>query len=142
MQRVSTNLTLFYKLFIPCFWVAFFGAATLTTLTMSDNATLRSGMLAGYAGSIVVLYFTVFQLKRVEMNHESVYVTNYFRHFRYPLQDVEKIVHRNFLLFRTATIHLRAPGSFGKTMTFIPSSRLYEDFWKSHPEWKATLIPS
>ena len=32
MHRISTNLTLFYKFFLPVFWIVFFGALTVAAL--------------------------------------------------------------------------------------------------------------
>ncbi len=139
MQRVSTNLTLFYKFFIPVFWTGFAGAGTATMLFLNDDSMTRLTTLAFFALSLVVMYFTLFQLKRVEMGDEAIYVTNYFKHFRYPYHNIEKITHRNFVLLQIATIHFRVPGSFGKTVRFVPSKSLYADFWTSHPELKVEL---
>lgn len=140
MQRVSTNLTLFYKLFIPVFWLSFAGAATIATLALSKDSILRIIVPAIYLFSIILLYFTLFRLKRVEMGDEAIYVTDYFRHFQYPYNNIEKITHQNYLILQTATIYLHTPGSFGKKMTFVPSKSLYKIFWESHPELKAMLI--
>jgi len=139
MQRVSTNLTLFYKLFIPVFWLAFAGAGTIAVQVMNDDAFARMSVLVAYGVSLGILYLTFFQLKRVEMSDEAIYVTNYFKHFQYPYSNIEKITHRDLLIIQIATIHLRVPGTFGKKLRFVPSNSLYKDFWESHPELKAEL---
>ncbi len=139
MQRVSTNLTLFYKFFIPVFWLAFAGAGTIAVQVMSDDAFMRMGALVAFVMSLGILFLTFFQLKRVEMSNDAVYVTNYFKHFQYPYNNIEKITHLDLLIVQIATIHLRVPGTFGKKLRFVPSNSLYKDFWESHPELKTEL---
>lgn len=133
MQRVSSNLTLIYKFFFPVLYASLFGAVALALLVYGYNPLLRFGFPLLYLLTLVLLYVTVFQLKRVEMDESFVYVTNYFRHFRYPYHNVEKIQERNFILFRLVTIHFRKPGFFGKKVNFLPSSRSYDEFWETHP---------
>lgn len=141
MQRISTNLTLFYKFFIPTFYLAFFGAFTVVSFSLASISLFwHIVIVVLFVGSAALFYFTLLQLKRVEIDEDFIYVTNYFKHFRYPLHNVEKIVERDLLVVRTATIHLHKPGSFGKKMLFIPSGSLYSDFWKSHPEMRVELL--
>lgn len=140
MQRVSTNLTLVYKLFIPTFWFALFGSATLATLVYNDDQFSKLTMVLIFLGSLAMMYFTIFQFKRVEMGEDAFYATNYFQHFQYPYSNVEKITHQNYFVLRTATIHLKVPGSFGKKIIFVPSKILYKDFWTANPELKAALV--
>lgn len=140
MQRISTNLTLFYKFFIPTFFLAFFGAFTLASFSMSIPMLVRLLIISILLGSIALFYFTVFRLKRVEIDEQFIYVTNYFKHFRYSLDSIEKILERDFLLFRIATIHLHQAGRFGKKLIFVPSGSLYNDFWKNHPELMVDLL--
>lgn len=142
MQRISTNLTLFYKLFIPVFWIGFAGTGTIATVAISANPVTRLVIVSIFIISLLLLYLTVFQLKRVEMDEQGAYVTNYFKHFRYPYHNIEKITQRNLGLLSVATIHLRVPGTFGKKIRFVPSRSLYADFWASHPELKQALIHS
>lgn len=141
MQRISTNLTLFYKLFIPTFYLAFFGAFTIVSLTFKAIPLLWHIIIVVlFLASGTLLYFTLLQLKRVEIDAQHLYVTNYFKHFRYSLDSVEKIVEKDYTLFRIATIHLHQKGSFGQKMIFIPSGSLYNDFWKNHPELRVELL--
>ncbi len=140
MQRISTNLTLLYKFFIPTFFLAFFGAFTLISFTLGMPLLARVIIVAIFLGSAALFYFTVLQLKRVEIDEQFIYVTNYFKHFRYSLDSVEKIVERDLLLFRIATIHLHQAGSLGRKLVFVPSGSLYNEFWNNHPELRVDLL--
>lgn len=141
MQRVSTNLTLFYKFFIPIFWIVFFGSVTAMVF-LSPRAAygsipgwqFRIGMLIFFLSGVAMLFFTLMQLKRVEMDDHFIYVTNYFKNYRYPYHNVEKLHETRFFFFNVVTIILKAPGSFGKKMTFMASNRLYHGFWQTRGE--------
>lgn len=146
MERISTNLTLFYKLFIPTFWIVFFGAFTIAVWAVNyeyygniPGKTFRLGTALFYLSGLSMLYFTLMQLKRVEVDGESVYITNYFKHFRYPYHSIEKIEESDFFFLKTASIYFIKPGTFGKKVTFIPSRSRYRQFWESHRELRKRL---
>ncbi len=147
MQRVSTNLTLFYKFFIPVFWIVFFGAVTVAVLaypfTYVGNipaSYFRIGILVLYLAGTGLLAFTLMRLKRVETDDEFFYVTNYFKTARYPFHSIRKVEVSDFFLFRTASLNFKKPGTFGRRATFVPSKQRFHDFWEAHPELRARLL--
>lgn len=147
MQRVSTNLTLFYKFFMPVFWIVFFGSMTVAAFAY-DNAyygeipglPFRIGLLIFFVTGVIMFMFTLMRLKRVEMSADHLYVTNYFKHLRYPYQDIEKITESEFLFFKSVTVHLKASGTFGKKFTFLASRDLYGEFWRQHPQLHDSIV--
>lgn len=148
MERVSTNLTLFYKFFIPVFWLVFVGSITVAALIYSFDyvgtipaGTFRLVMVFIFLSGGATLYLTLFPLKRVEMSDDFVYVTNYFQNFRYPYHNVAYISVSTFLFFQVATLHLRKPGTFGKRIVFIPSKHRFSAFFEDHPDLKVLLHP-
>ncbi|KAA3624672.1 MAG: hypothetical protein DWQ02_22800 [Bacteroidetes bacterium] len=143
MERVSTNATLFYRLFLPIFWIVFFGAFTLSVFITNRELYgeipgnyMRLGSAIFYITGLVVLYFTLMRLKRVEMDDQYVFVTNYIKHYRYPWHNIESIQEQNFLFLKLVTLTLKTPGSFGKKVVFAASHQLWAGFWKSNPELK------
>lgn len=86
------------------------------------------------------LYFTVFQLLRVDMGKDKIYVSNYFKTYAYAYSDVNQIKEHNYGLFRLITITLKSTGSLGQKMTFIPSYKNYEFFIQSNPELFIDII--
>ena len=140
MERVSTNLTLFYKFFVPIFWIVFFGAFTVAVFVYQfeyfgniPKWPFRILVLAFFLSGVVMFFFTLMRLKRVEMDDLYVYVTDYFKNYRYPYHNIEKFQESSFLILQIVTIHLKEPGQFGKKITFISSKNRYEDFFRSHP---------
>lgn len=144
MQRVSSNLTLFFKLFIPVFWAVFFGAFLIALfiekeeLFSTNTSNFRIGAVFFYVSGLVTYYFLFFKIKRVEFSEEHLYVTNYFKTVRYSWPSIASINNTKFLIFTIVTLHLNKPGIFGKSMTFLASRRNYKKFMEEHPE----IVPS
>lgn len=141
MQRISTNATIFFKFFIPVFWLVFFGAFLVAVFVYGSEMAsglastgFRVGAVSFYLSGLVLFYFTLFPLKRVEADTDFLYVTNYFKTFRYPWHNIERITDSTFLFFTISRIELKEKGNFGKKMTFMASNRLYQDFWEERSE--------
>ena len=95
MQQVSTSLTLFLKVFLPLFWIAFFFAFTIAIWLLDARRfaglpieSFRIGMVFFLLVGIGFFYWTVLRLKRVEMDKDVVFVTNYFKHVKYPWSNI------------------------------------------------------
>lgn len=147
MQRISTNLTLFLKLFIPVFWIVFFGSVTAAAMLYQFEyvgdipaRTFRLLTAAFYLSGLLLLAFTLMRLKRVEVDEEFFYVTNYFKTARYPFHNIEKVEVSHFFFFRTATIYFRKPGIFGRRATFVPTGYRFREFWETHPDLRERLL--
>ena len=147
MKRVSTNLTLFLKMFLPLFWLVFFGCFMVAFWLVDDVESgvvtienLRMGTTVFWAIGALLFFFTVIKLKRVEMAPDFVYATNYIKTARYPYSNIEKIVEKDFLLFHTVHIHFKKKGIFGKKITFIPSRFRFQSFLNEHPDVVNALL--
>ena len=137
MTQVSSNLTLFYRLFIPVFFVVFLGALVAFLwvnpaeyYANARGSTVRYVATGLFAGLLLVIALTVWRLRRVEMSREWVYVTDYFRQARYPWTNVARVVEMPLGLFRVVDVHFHEPGSFGSRARFVASGsrwRLFKD---------------
>ena len=146
MERISSNWTLFYKLFLPTFWIAFFGAVTAASLLAPyayvgdiPRRSFQAGVIFVFLSGTAALLFTLMRLKRVELGADSVYVTNYFSHYRYTYGSIEKLEVGHFLMLRPATLHLRQAGHFGRRITFLLLPDRLREFLRTHPELKGRL---
>lgn len=140
MQRVSSNATLFFKFFVPIFWIVFFGSVTMAVFLSKASYVgnfpmppFRIGIGAFFFSGLLVFVFTLMRLKRVEFSDQQVYITNYFKAARYPWRDVAEVRESDFLFMKIVTIELKARGLFGKRIFFLASSRLLNGFWEEHP---------
>lgn len=141
MQRVSSNATLFFKFFVPTFWIVFFGAFTAAVWNSKGEyfgnfplGPFRIGVLLFFITGIITLAYTIMRLKRVEFSAEYVYVTDYFKSVRYPWRDVAGLHESDFLFLSLGTLTLKAKGMFGDKIVFLVSRQLIHDFWENHPD--------
>ena len=68
------------------------------------------------------------------MDEGNVYASNYFKTYRYPFHNIEKITERDLGLFSLLKIYLKTPGKFGKKITFILDEAMLKDFFDKNPE--------
>lgn len=139
-RQLSSGWTLMLRIFIPTFWIAFFGTFLMATI-ISDKGEvgslpisgLRIGLVVFIAVFVVVFWKTLFRLKRVDADSDYVYVNNYFKSVRYPHQDVEKLNISKGFLFHYATLHLKGKGSFGDKIVFLISQKRWAIFLADNP---------
>ncbi len=138
--QLSSNSTLFYRLFVPTLWLGFFGAFFLAIFFSEKPEigglnlnSLKWELLAFVLTFVVVFKFTLWKLLRIDADMEYIYVTNYFRTVRYPLQDVEKIEVSRGFIYQYGTLYLKGKGYFGQNLSFIASKPRVEKFIAAEP---------
>jgi hypothetical protein len=148
MFQLSSNLTLFFKIFLPIFWLTFFGAILAAALFVVDDPyflgfriwNFRLGTAAFWLSGFALFYFTVFKLKRVDANEEFLYVNSYFKSVRYPFNNIEKIELSDYGVFNFGHITLVDKGSFGKTISFLRSGRGFRQFLEKYPDYQELVV--
>lgn len=86
MIRLSSSITLFLSIFIPVCWFTFMGATNIL-IWIIDAEDLPSFQKIGIRIlllSILVIFglflnFTLMKLRRVEMDKDALYITNFFK---------------------------------------------------------------
>ena len=68
------------------------------------------------------------------MDGQFYYVSNYMKTFRLVYDDIEKVDKMKLGPFMWVTYKLKAKGSFGKKITFLANTQLYNMFMNDHPE--------
>jgi len=128
MHRISSNLTLVLKVFIPTFWTVLFGAFTLAFLFghgegphFLKSLGFRLAWLGVYMFIVFLFFVTIWKLKRVELDDLFVYVTDYFKTARYPFHNIVSIQSYKYPFFYLGKIELASPGIFGRNIYFIQS---------------------
>ncbi len=144
--QISSNFTLFFKIAFPIFWVVFFGAFTLAALTTEmhtafpiSKPTFQLLAILFFISGFLLIYFTLWQLKRVEFFPESFYVTNYFKHYRYGYDMIESISYTNLIIFRIMVIKLTQKGHFGRKIPLIISRKRHQLFREIFPKMSASI---
>lgn len=70
-------------------------------------------------------------LKRVRIDQEFLYVSNYRREIALPLSSIDAVTENRWINLHPVTIHLRVPTAFGQKITFMPKGLVFG--WSSHP---------
>ena len=140
-QVLSSKQTFVMKYLFPGFWLAGFTAATISLFSdVSTGAPTQAPpppemkwlFLAVTVLGGAFLYWTCMRLKRVEMDHDVLYVSNYRREVRVPLRDIAEVSENRWINIRPVTIEFRRDTDFGHRVVFIPQQRLWA-FWRPHP---------
>lgn len=146
MERISSNSTLFFKIFFPSFWTVFFGAFTIAILFNPipmfmgwPQLTTRIIFVVLYLIGAVVIYLTIFQLKRVELSPSHLYLTNYVKHFQYVIEDIEVVQIHNYFLFSIGTLRLKNKGAFGREIRFMADRFRLKNYLSANPAVAAQL---
>ena len=141
MHRLSSNATLFFKIFVPVFWTTILVGLTLVAWFVENNqfegsqlTSFRYATLFALVVGLTSFVLLFWPLKRVETDGENVYVSNYFRTAFYHWErDVEKVTETRILFLRFVTIHLNGKGSFGQKMRFLADKSLLDEFREQRP---------
>ncbi len=144
--HISTDLTLLYKYLLPAMFFAVNIPFLLFFFINSSDGyfgafplwILRFGILSLLLFAGLLFYKTTYQLHRVEMDNEHIYISDYFTIMRYPFASVEKITEQHFLIFTIVKVVLVDKGKFGKSSTFVAGSNYFEVL-EEFPEFKALV---
>ncbi len=141
MDRVSSSLTIVLRIVLPTIWsVTIFSLVVLLSVAVSGRAQIFSyplvwvGLLLIIGSGVAFIYLFLWKFYRVDMDYKYIYITNYFRTFRYPFEDIKSIKGINMMPERIYRIELKAKGSFGKNIYFLASQKLWQDFVTRHPD--------
>ena len=141
MERVSSQFTLLLRIGIPTIWVTTVLSIFILLLwAVQGRAHLFSNpivwivLLLVLASGIAFIYFILWKIYRVDMDETHVYISNYFRTFKYPFSDVESIRESKTFPGRIFIIRLKSKGTFGQEIAFLASQKLWIDFIQNHPD--------
>lgn len=141
MNRVSSQLTIVLRIVIPTVWfTAILSTLVMLTWAVRGKAGLFSnpyiwlGVILIIATGYAFIRLLLWRVYRVDMDSEYLYVTNYFKTYKYPYSEVDTIQDAGILKGRIFRITLKAKGSFGQKLYFVASKTLWLDFKNEHPE--------
>jgi hypothetical protein len=138
-RTLSSAQTFWMKFVFPTIWISMFGLATLAlflgALRGPDNSPppedMKWGFLAAWVGGTAFIYWASARLKKVRIADSALYVSNYLKEVRIPLDAVADVTENRWINIHPVTIHLRTTTDFGDRITFMPKIRIFG--WRSHP---------
>lgn len=139
MERYSSNLTLFYVIFLPVFGWVFLLASTLASFlgpVMSDEVYISDYVKYGVLTVFILLTFFIiffaFRLKRLEADEEKIYLSNYFVTTMMPLENIEKVTITDLIVMRIATIHLISKSRWGQKIKVLERENMFQKYCENH----------
>jgi hypothetical protein len=146
MQRVSSQLSIVLRIVLPTVWLTtILSIVILLSWAVSGKAGLFAnpfiwiGLLLILGTGFAFIKLLLWRFYRVDMDDRFVYISNYFKTYKYPFSDIEFIRDSKALPGRVFCITLKAKGSFGKNIYFLASQVLWQDFLLTHPDVRALL---
>jgi hypothetical protein len=133
-RTISSRLTVLYKFIYP--------AVSILVGVFALFQILRMGFLKSSPTLIIFLPFfallggvslwPMIRLKKVSLDDEFLYVSNYLKEIKIPLDDIYDMTENRWIKFHPVTIYLRRPSEFGTKIVFAPTFRMFI-FFTSHP---------
>lgn len=144
--NLSSNITVILKYFVPLVWTVFFGALCVI-FWMTDELTVggmdltlfRVGWTVFFLVGVLIAYFTVMRLMRVEFDGQFLYVTNYFKIFKYPIENIDNITIKDFSVYKVVSIKFITPGYFGKKVILLGSRANFDDIVEASDSLKSKI---
>jgi hypothetical protein len=142
-RRISSAQTYFMKFFFPVLWniscgigeLAFFGVIGIDWF--KNGPPIPPAMkwigIAVWAYGNAMCFWINFRLKRVEIDDDNLYISNYVSEDEVPLRNVSDISESRLMNPRPITIRFHAQTEFGDRIVFLAKQRWLDFFWKQHP---------
>ncbi|MEZ4907635.1 MAG: hypothetical protein R2771_08385 [Saprospiraceae bacterium] len=127
MIRLSSNWTLFLKIFLPVFWLSFFGGFALASFVSDEievpyftSFSFQWKIILFIVSGIIFFGFTFFRLKRVDGDDSHIYISNYFKTYRYEIEAIKEIVIYDHLVLKATHLYFNGKSSLGRKVIFLP----------------------
>jgi hypothetical protein len=130
-RTLSSPQTFVMKFILPALCLTGFAAAAVL-LRHSPPADGRWQFLGVTVLAAVFLYRSCIRVKRVAMDERWLYVSNYVREIRVPLEEINAVWDNRSIHCGLITVGFSRDTELGSRITFIPRMRWWGSF-RPHP---------
>jgi hypothetical protein len=139
MIRLSSNSTIFFKIFIPVFFTVFYGLFTIflwltSAPFLEEYPWLRLSNTIFYLAVVFILYKSIWQLKRVEVDKHQIVITDYKNAYRYSWESLDSMIITNYWIFRIVHFFFKEKTSFGRSVPFIQEPKGFRELEQKFPD--------
>ena len=96
-------------------------------------STAKAMMIGFYLTVIGLSYLLFMRTVWVGLDTKNIYVSNFFKSYKYTYNSVAKFEEKNMLLYTIVVIHFHQKTKFGKSIFFI-RNHYWNYFLEKHPE--------
>lgn len=133
MIRISSSLTLGLALFFPVFWFVFFGSLSIfiavtdpEDLPLSNPVLFKTVLIICYILFGFLIYKSFAKLKRVELENNQLFITNYFKTVTFDISHIAKIKDHSILGMMIITLELDYKSIFGTKIRFLSDAQKFQ----------------
>jgi hypothetical protein len=141
-RTISSAQTYLMKVIFPVLWIGTFATVTVLLFSGGGGFTDEAGnppdpslkwtlLFATLVGGAFI-YWTCIRLKRVAVDAQTLYISNYQQEIVVPLRDVEDVTENRWINIHPVTIRFHRDTEFGTSIVFMPKVRWFA-FFSSHP---------
>ncbi len=130
-KTISSSLTIVYKFIFPGFMIAAFTGGGIAMLVSGEMRIVLPYSLF-FVLVIVLAYLFGMRLKKVEMDDEKLYISNYFNAIEVHRSRITKVSENVWINIHPVTVHFSTSTEFGERIVFMPKARPFA-FFSSHP---------
>ncbi|MBI1748653.1 MAG: hypothetical protein HYR55_19010 [Acidobacteria bacterium] len=141
-RTISSAQTYLMKVIFPVIWIGGFTIGTLLLFSQAQGFTDEAGnppppgvkwtfLFATLAGGALI-YWSCIRLKRVALDDQVLYISNFRQEIVVPLRDIEEVTENRWINIHPVTVHFCRETDFGSSIVFMPKVRWFA-FFSSHP---------
>jgi hypothetical protein len=146
MIRISSGWTLVLRLFVPIFYTVFMIAWSVATIWAGDEVSpvfehlfYKIGISIAFLVMLWIFYKTVWKLKRLDVSQEHLYITDYFKTFRYTVDSVDWFEQFTILGIPFLQIRLKEMGAMGHEMTILIERAVWNEWLSQQPSYATKM---
>lgn len=96
-------------------------------------------MVSLFIIGMIIIRLTVWRLKRMDISNPYIYVTDYFKTFRYTLDSIDSMDTFSIGWLKFLRVELREKGSLGKRFIFLLEKSMWDSYLDTHPDFHKFL---
>lgn len=146
MIRLSANSTLFFKVFLPVFFIVFYGLFSVFLFMdevspIGKQSWVPYSNLVFYLSIVFIFYKTVWPLVRVECGPDGFVVTNYRQTYKYTYDSIKTFGIARLFIWKIGLIEFHSKSKFGAHISFIIDQRKLDQIREEFGEIVGPLAP-
>lgn len=129
-RRLSSSTTIFWKFILPAIWFPLYA----WVLTLAFRSDIAEGILflLGYLMGSFILYYGFLRSKKVHIDQDYLYLSNFRKSVRVPLKEVEMVSENMMIAPRIIFVKFKKQTDFGSEIMFVGYTKLF-NYMRPHP---------
>jgi hypothetical protein len=139
-RTLSSAWTFFLKFIFSAIWITAFGGVTLAMFVVHFRDPsgapppehIKWLFLTAWLFGSAFIYWSTIRLKRVRMDDQALYISNFRQEIRVELRDIASVSENRWVNSHPITVEFHRRTEFGDRVVFMPTVRWWAG-WRPHP---------